>query len=70
MSFDPDLNAQAQKVAFSRIRINNTSGISLNEKLTFCYYNLVRNVQISARLRKLCFFYIRHSKFQMFTPKS
>ena len=55
MSFNPDLNTQAEEVTFSRIRFNNMLGVSLNEKLTFCS---VRDVQISARFRKLCLFYI------------
>ena len=41
------------------MRLNNILGISLNEKLTFCYHNLVRNVQISDWFRKLSLFYIR-----------
>ena len=58
MSFNPDLNTQIQEVIFSRIRFSKVLGISLNEKLTFCYDNLVKNAQISARCRKFFLFYL------------
>ena len=58
MSFNSDLNTQIQEVIFSSIRFSKVLGISLNEKLTFYYDNLVKNAQISARFRKLCLFYI------------
>ena len=66
MSFNPDLNKQAQEVRLSRTVtksyhsqncFNSILGIYLDEKLNFCRHILVRNIQISARFRKLCLFY-------------
>ena len=60
MSFNPNLNKQAQEVTFSRTitksynsrnYFNNILGIYLNEKLNFYYSILARNVQINARNR-------------------
>ena len=66
MPFNSDLNKQALGVLFPRTLtksyhlqtcFNDIFGIYLNAKLNFYYHILVRNVQISARFRKLCLFY-------------
>ena len=69
MSFNSDLNKQALEVTFSRtmtksyhsqICFNNLLGIYLNEKFSFYYHILARNVQISVSFRKaVSFLFIR-----------
>ena len=55
MSFNPDLNQQAQEVTFSetmtksyhsQICFRKILGIYLNEKLNFCYHVCVRSVEV------------------------
>ena len=62
MSFNTDFNKQAAKVAFSRTMtksyhsqtcFNYMLGIFLTAKLNVIRHILVKNVQVSARFRKL-----------------
>ena len=62
MSFNTDFNKQAAKVAFSRTMrksyhsqtcFSYMLGISLTAKLNVIRHILVKNVQVSARFRKL-----------------